>query len=77
MAPPKRPDLNLQDHEYAIRALTSAVEALNKQCEENENTSRSNKEEILVLKTKLGFVAVGAGLLGGGAVTAVVRMLTH
>lgn len=77
MAPQKRPELNLQDHEYAIRGLTSAVEALNKQCEENENTSRSNREEVLVLKTKLGFVAAGAGIIGGGLVTLAVRMLAH
>lgn len=77
MAPPKRPELSIQDHEYAIRELNSAVEMLNKQCEQNETMARQNHEDLLVIKLKIGWIAAGSGLIAGGVVSAVVKLLTH
>ena len=77
--PPQKHPKSEEDFErdYAIRRLTDGVELLADQVEKNADGLRSVREDVLVLKTKLGFVAAGAGLVGGGLVTLAVRLLTH
>lgn len=77
MPPPKQRSEDYYEHEFAIRKLTDVADVLTEQVEKNANALREAREEILVLKTRLGFVAAGAGLLSGGLVTAVVKLLTH
>lgn len=77
MPPPKHQTEEYYDHEFRIRKLTDGVEVLVEQVEKNANGLREAREEILVLKTQRAFFGALSGLLGGGVVAAVVKLLTH
>lgn len=75
--PPRQRSEDYYQQEFALRKLSDAVEVLTEQAEKNAADVRSNREDILVIKTKIAFVAGGAGLVGGAIVATVVKLLTH
>lgn len=67
MAPQKNsPDP--YEHEFAIRSLMAAVKTLTDQMQLNADSIRRNREDILVIKTKWGMVAIAAGAIAGTVV---------
>lgn len=66
---------DVQDHEYAIRELTAAVKLLKESTEENEEGIKTNREDILVIKTKSGMLWAFFSMLGGATVSLVLKLV--
>lgn len=68
------PDPDARELSFQVRTLTGAVERLAEQVENNFKLSQSNREEILVIKTRSGIVW-GCFSVAGGAIAALVLKL--
>lgn len=66
---------DVQDHEYAIRELTGAVKLLKESTEENAEDIKTNREDILVIKTKSGMLWAFFSMLGGATVSLVLKLV--
>lgn len=77
MPPPKHNSEEYYEHEFAIRKLADGYSVLVEQVEKNADGLREAREEILVLKTQRALFGALSGILGGGVVATVVKLLTH
>ena len=63
--PPQKQNPDPWEHEYAIRRLTETMEKAIEQMEVNANNIRALREDLLILKTKWGFLVTMASIAGG------------